>query len=234
MSKEEKEICIGKKSGKTYNKIQEMAKEIVRLQKENEDIRKELKVTSQMNSNLIVKLQKENKKYIDTLNATEKIMNGQERTKDKLLKENVELQKENEDMREELQMYVDTPISKLKEENKKLKRENEALDIIHETYKEVIDNGDFFSKDEIKQIIGYEENEDVSKDEIISLLKTMWEEFNRLEDIEDKMFTKYISKDIIRNFIKEELPDDEIMESCEMFDMNGVYLRKKLEELLGE
>ena len=28
----------------------------------------------------------------------------------------------------------------LKEKNKKLKRENEALEIIHETYKEVVDN----------------------------------------------------------------------------------------------
>ena len=184
--------------------------------------------------NYIDKLQKENKKYIDIFNSTEKIMNGQERTKDKLLKENIELKKENEDMREELQMYVDTPISKLKEENKKLKRENEALEIIHETYKEVVDNGNYISKDKIKQLVGYEENEDVSKDDIILLLKTMWEEFNRLEDIEDKMFTKYISKDVIRKFIKEELPDDEIMKSCEMFDENGVYLRKKLEELLGE
>ena len=35
--------------------------------------------------NLIDKLQKENKKYIDIFNSTEKIMNGQERTKDKLL-----------------------------------------------------------------------------------------------------------------------------------------------------
>ena len=34
MNKEEIEICIGKKSEKTYNKIQEMAKEIVRLQEE--------------------------------------------------------------------------------------------------------------------------------------------------------------------------------------------------------
>lgn len=44
--------------------------------------------------NYIDKLKKENKKYIDVFNATEKIMNRQERTKDKLLKENVELQKE--------------------------------------------------------------------------------------------------------------------------------------------
>lgn len=58
-------------------------------------------------------------------------------------------------------------------------------------------------------------------------------ELNLLEKI-DKLQKDSISKDIIRNFIKEELPDDEIMKSCEMFDMNGVYLRKKLEELLGE
>ena len=51
--------------------------------------------------NLIDKLQKENKKYIDVFNSTEKIMNGQERTKDKLLKENVELQKENEELKED-------------------------------------------------------------------------------------------------------------------------------------
>ena len=35
------EICIGKRSGKTYNKIQEMAKEIVRLEKENEQLKEE-------------------------------------------------------------------------------------------------------------------------------------------------------------------------------------------------
>lgn len=44
----------------------------------------------------------------------------------------------------------------------------------------------------------------------------------------------FISKDKIRKFIKEELPDDEIMKCCEMFDSNGIYLRKKLEEILEE
>ena len=48
---------------------------------------------------VIDKLQKDNKKYIDVFNSTEKIMNRQERTKDKLLKENVELQKENEELK---------------------------------------------------------------------------------------------------------------------------------------
>ena len=40
MNKEE--ICIGKRSGKTHNKIQEMAKEIVRLQKENKELKEKL------------------------------------------------------------------------------------------------------------------------------------------------------------------------------------------------
>lgn len=140
------------------------------------------------------KLQKENKKYIDIFNSTEKIMNRQERTKDKLLKENVELQKENEDMREELQMYVDTPISKLKEENKVLRGKNKYL------------------QERLEFRVNY----------CNELEHELYEEGN------------FIHKDIIRKFIKEELPDDEIMKSCENFDSNGVYLRKKLEELLGE
>lgn len=132
------------------------------------------------------------------------------------------LQKENEELTNKL--------SKTQCDNRQLESElekaNKQMDL------DYVDNN-FISKDEIKQLVGYEENEDVSKDVIISLLKTMWEEFNRLENIEDKMLTKCVNKDIIRNFIKEELPDDEIMKSCEMFDMNGVYLRKKLEELLN-
>lgn len=39
---EKEEICIGKRSGKTYSKIQEMAKEIVKLQKENEELLEKL------------------------------------------------------------------------------------------------------------------------------------------------------------------------------------------------
>jgi len=36
INENENEICIGRRSGKTYNKIQEMAKEIVKLQREVE------------------------------------------------------------------------------------------------------------------------------------------------------------------------------------------------------
>ena len=172
-------------------------------------------------------------------------------TKDKyqeILKENRELKEqrkelnlENQALYESIKLedseYLAKKYQRLKEENKKLKRENEALEIIHETYKEVVDNGNYISKDEIKQIIGYEENEDVSKDEIISLLKTMWEEFNRLEDIEDKMFTKYISKDIIRNKIKEVAEEPQIYVDTEKFDIEfekSNYTIDVLNELLGE
>lgn len=59
---------------------------------------------------------------------------------------------------------------------------------------------------------------------------------NYCNELEHELYEEgnYIHKAAIRKFIKEELPDDEIMKTCEMFDINGVYLRKKLEELLGE
>jgi hypothetical protein len=59
------------------------------------------------------------------------------------------------------------------------------------------------SKDKIKVKLGYEENEEVTEEQILSIIETMWEEFNRLEDLEDKMVTQYISKDKIREKIKE-------------------------------
>ena len=144
------------------------------------------------------------------------------------------LQKENEDMREELQMYVDTPINKLIAKNKQLKEElekaNKQLDL------DYVDNN-FISKDEIKQLIGYEENEDVSKDERISLLRTMWEEFNRLENLEDFMATQCISKKKIRNKIKEVAEEPQIYVDTEKFDKEfekSNYIIEVLKELLGE
>ena len=43
-----------------------------------------------------------------------------------------------------------------------------------------------------------------------------------------------ISKDKIRDFIREYLPDEEIMKSCQRYDTNGILIREKLEELLVE
>ena len=95
--------------------------------------------------NYIDKLQKENKKYIDVFNSTEKIMNRQERTKDKLLKENVELQKENEE---------------LKEQRKELNLENQALyesinledsEYLAKKYQKLKENS--ISKDKIREVL---------------------------------------------------------------------------------
>ena len=86
---------------------------------------KETYLTLKTTLNYIDKLQEENKKYIDIFNSTEKIMNRQERTKDKLLKENVELQKENEELTNEL--------SKIQCDNRQLELElekaNKQLDL---------------------------------------------------------------------------------------------------------
>ena len=52
---------------------------------------------------------------------------------------------------------------------------------------------------------------------------TTWEEY-----------TTWVDKDKIREFIKNELPDDEIMKCCSNYDVNGVRLRKELQKLLEE
>lgn len=41
-----------------------------------------------------------------------------------------------------------------------------------------------------------------------------------------------IPKEKIENIIKEELPDDETCATCDIYDVNGVEIKKKLQELL--
>jgi len=41
-------------------------------------------------------------------------------------------------------------------------------------------------------------------------------------------------KEEIREFIKKELPDNEIMECCSNYDVNGVAIRKELEKILAD
>lgn len=75
----------------------------------------------------------------------------------------------------------------------------------------------------------------ISKDEEIEELNSDLEVFKRaLTDIEVVYNKNYISKDKIRAIIKEELPGDEIMETCQNYDINGVLIREKLKELLEE
>lgn len=110
-----------------------------------------------------------------------------------------ELEKENEELKEELekvrkheqeyengdifsakQMHIiDEEQGKLLNRIKKLKRENEALEIIHETYKEVVDNGNFISKDKIKAKIKELEDKKEQYEEqplIYHILKNQLEE----------------------------------------------------------
>lgn len=51
----------------------------------------------------------------------------------------------------------------------------------------------------------------------------------RIEVIDER---ELISKKEIREFIKKELPDDEIMECCSICDVNGIEIRKGLEKIL--
>ena len=44
----------------------------------------------------------------------------------------------------------------------------------------------------------------------------------------------YISKDKIRKFIKEELPEEEICNTCEIYDVNGIDIKEKIEKILAE
>ena len=39
-------------------------------------------------------------------------------------------------------------------------------------------------------------------------------------------------KDKIREIIEKELPDDEIMKCCTIYDVNGIDLRKELEKII--
>lgn len=50
--------------------------------------------------------------------------------------------------------------------------------------------------------------------------------------VQELLNENWVNKDDIREFIKKELPDDEIMECCSNYDVNGVAIRKELEKLL--
>ena len=72
-------------------------------------------------------------------------------------------------------------------------------------------------------------------------VRTLREENQRIKDINVELNTdvsawKTTAKELeeeIREFIKKELPDDEIMECCSNYDVNGVAIRKELEKILA-
>ena len=100
-------------------------------------------------------------------------------------------------------------------------------------------NHDYISKDKIKKILNYEENENPTEEVLLITINTMWEEFNRLEDIEDKMILTCISKDKIRDKIKELEEDREKVRNIyEPSDDDGEFIQTYqilvLKELLEE
>ena len=63
----------------------------------------------------------------------------------------------------------------LKIANKKIAAQRGQLKMLNKAY---------IPKSKVKEILGIEE--DMEEEKILSLLETIWDEFNRLEDIEDK------------------------------------------------
>ena len=81
---------------------------------------------------------------------------------------------------------------------------------------------------------------------ILNVLEKQQKEIERLNEIINSRYYHDLKcreleleinknwQDKIKKFIKDELPDDEIMECCGTYDVNGVLLREELEKLLGE
>lgn len=81
----------------------------------------------------------------------------------------------------------------------------------------------------------------VSEHHMKVLLDLIEKQSKEIEELKEKneylpnwVSKKYVSKDKIKAFIKEELPDDEICSCCKIFDVNGVELKRKLQSLLEE
>ena len=85
----------------------------------------------------------------------------------------------------------------------------------------------YIAIDELKQKFGYDEDMVVSKETIFEMIDNMWDEFNRLEDLEDKMDTQYISKDKIKAKIKE--LEEKMLND---YDLKYHYQKQVLQELL--
>lgn len=92
----------------------------------------------------------------------------------------------------------------------------------------------FEMKDDIEDVLYLIEKQQEEIEELKDRNKELteaieeWINGERINDI------KHISKDKIREFIKKELPDDDIMVTCNNYDINGVLIREKLEQLLEE
>lgn len=75
------------------------------------------------------------------------------------------------------------------------------------------------AKEILKSMLNYMENDETESEAIETVLQEL---------------DNSISKDKITNFIKKELPDDEICTMCDVYDVNGIEVKNKLQELLED
>ena len=108
--------------------------------------------------------------------------------------------------------YTAECLRRVLKENEELKRKNEELKVLY------IRAAKHQEKIGHTELAGYM----LAQIEAVPTFTT-WEEY-----------TTWVDKDKIREFIKNELPDDEIMKCCSNYDVNGVRLRKELQKLLEE
>lgn len=108
--------------------------------------------------------------------------------------------------------YILSDYKRVLKENEELKRKNEELKVLY------IRTAKHQEKIGHTELAGYM----LAQIEAVPTFTT-WEEY-----------TTWVDKDKIREFIKNELPDDEIMKCCSNYDVNGVRLRKELQKLLEE
>jgi hypothetical protein len=65
------------------------------------------------------------------------------------------------------------------------------------------------------------------------ITRGMYPEQNEGDNDFDRQFV-LIRKDKIKKFIDEELPGEEICKSCDIYDVNGISIKEKLEKILAE
>ena len=83
-----------------------------------------------------------------------------------------------------------------------------------EEINDVVANGEYIANIYGKGTLGYYK------------VYSMIDEIFKLQEENEEL------KDKIREIIEKELPDDEIMKCCNVYDVNGVSLRKELEKII--
>lgn len=112
------------------------------------------------------------------------------------------------------------------------KEHRKKLDIVLNLIKK-LDNKIKFLLDNEKSLKEMNRNQ-------VKIIEKQQKEIERIKSLDIYKLTEewetgqLIHKDKIREFIKKELPDDEIMKWNIIYDVNGIDLRMKLEELLEE